>query len=147
MQNKLLFETYLYKKFLGLLLKNGCKSKAKKILDKAFLILLKITKKSFSYLLALIFIKLNVFVEAREIKIRQNKYFVPFPLTLKRRYYLIIKWILKAILLNKQKQSMVKKIVSEFLLIYRNLSSKTFEYKKINNTNAYLNRSNMHYRW
>ena len=52
-----------YNTFLGLLIKNGNRVSAKRLLDKAFFLLLKTTKLPFNLVILKIFLLLNTFVE------------------------------------------------------------------------------------
>ena len=84
----------LYTKFLGFLIKDGKKKKAKAILDKALLIVSKKTGYSLIFILLKVFLNLNTFVEARHIRIKRRAHIVPFPISFKRRSYLILKWLI-----------------------------------------------------
>ena len=137
----------LYKKLVGFLTKKGQKIKAKQIINSAFLIVSKKTKYSLPYLLVKIFLKLNTFVEAKTVRIKRSSHIVPFSLTLKRRSYLIIKWLIKAVSENSTKTSIVNKIADEILNILTNSNSKALKYKQLNNIQAFSNRSKIHYRW
>jgi len=138
----------LYNKFLGFLIKKGKKNIAMKMLNSVFFDLSKKTGKSSCFLLFKIFKKLNVFVESKTLRIRRRIYTVPFSLTLKRRFYLIIKWLIDSAKTNKRKISFSKKISAEIFLVLKNSSlSKSLKLKALNNKNALKNRSNIHYRW
>jgi ribosomal protein S7 len=91
----LLIKKTLYTKLLGFLIKKGKKKTAKTILDRAFLIISAKTGLSIGYILLKVFLNLNTFVEARTIRVKRSSYIVPFSLSLKRRSYLIIKWLIK----------------------------------------------------
>ena len=137
----------LYIKFLGFLIKKGNKIKAKKILDKAFSIVSQKTGYSLASILFKLFLKLNVFVEAKIIRIKRRSLVIPFSLSLQRRSYLIIKWLMKAASENKKKISITEKISAEILLVINNLGSKAVKFKVLNNRQVLANRSNTHYRW
>ena len=109
----------LYTKLLGFLIKKGNKKKAKSILDKTFFYISAKTGLSISYILLKVFLNLNTFVEARTIRIKRSSYIVPFALSLKRRSYLIIKWLIMASLLNKKKVPFSTKIQQEVVLILK----------------------------
>jgi len=144
----LLVKKTLYTKLLGFLIKNGKKKKAKSILDKAFLSISTKTGLSISYILLKVFLNLNTFVEARTIKVKRSSYIVPFSLSLKRRSYLIIKWLIMASLLNKKRVTFVIKIQQEVVLILKkHFSSQALKLKKLNNIRANSNRANIHFRW
>jgi ribosomal protein S7 len=144
----LLIKKTLYTKLLGFLIKKGKKKTAKTILDRAFLIISAKTGLSIGYILLKVFLNLNTFVEARTIRVKRSSYIVPFSLSLKRRSYLIIKWLITASLLNKKRIPFVNKIQQEVVLILKkHLSSQALRLKKINNNKANSNRANIHFRW
>lgn len=144
----LLKKKTLYTKLLGFLIKKGNKKKAKNILDKAFLNISSKTGLSMNYLLIKVFLNLSTFVEARTVRIKRSSYIVPFSLSLKRRSYLIIKWLIVAALLNKKRLPFVKKLQQEVVLILKkHSSSQALKLKKLNNTKANSNRANIHFRW
>jgi ribosomal protein S7 len=137
----------LYKNLVGFLIKSGKKSKSKKIIDSAFFSVSKVTNRSLPFLLSNLFLKLNTFVEAKKVRVRRSSHIIPFSIGLKRRSYLITKWLMKAVNENKDKISITDKISSEILSIVKNSSSKAFSFKKVNNNLAVTNRSKMHFRW
>ena len=137
----------MYNKFLGFLIKKGNKKKAKQILNKAFLMVSKETGKSMAFLLFKLFLKLNIFVEAKNVRIKRRFHVVPFSLSLNRRSYLIIKWLIKAVSENKKKISFINKIAEEILLIINNGNSKALNFRNLNNKLALANRANIHFRW
>jgi len=138
----------LYTKLLGFLTKKGNKKKAKSILDKTFFTISSKTGLSISYILLKVFLNLNTFVEARSIRIKRSSYIVPFALPLKRRSYLIIKWLIMASLLNKKKVTFSTKIQQEVVLILKkHVSSQALKLRKLNNNKANSNRANIHFRW
>lgn len=145
--NTKISKSLLYNKFLGFLTKKGKKTVAKFLLEKVFLLLEKKIKLCKHRIFLTIFLKLNTFVETKKIKIRNRSYIVPFSLSLKRRSYLVIKWLLKVVAENKEKISIAEKIFKEIFEVFTNPKAKSLNYKKINNTQAFLNRSNFHYRW
>lgn len=139
--------TNLYNKFLGFLVKQGNKIAAKTILEKALFIVSKKLKKSSNVIFLRLFLKLNTYVETKKVKVRNRSYIVPFALSLKRRSYLVIKWILKIVKENKEKINFSSKLAFEILQVLTTLKSKTIYLKKLNNNQAFLNRSNSHFRW
>ena len=80
----------LYYKLLGVLTKKGNKNAAKNILDKTFLKLSLKTNTNLQKLFLQIFIKLNSFVEVKNVRVRRASHMVPFSINLKRRSYLIL---------------------------------------------------------
>lgn len=145
--SKQILKQSLYHKFLGFLIKKGNKIKAKKILDTAFLQLAKRTGHSFSFLLFKLFAKLNTFVESKTIKNKRRAYQVPFIITLDRRAYLAIKWLMKVVLENKNQIPIADKIADEIYLILKTSSSRVLKLRSINTAQALANRSNIHFRW
>jgi len=136
-----------YNKFLGFLIKNGNKTKAKKIVDKSFTLASKNSKKSVIFLLKLVFSRLSVFVESKTIRVRKKAHIVPFPVSLNRRFYLVSRWLMKAVSQNSNKISTHLKIKNEILLLLKKSQSKAFKLKQLNNKQVVLNRSNAHFRW
>ena len=144
----LFLEIKLYNKLIGLLLRKGYKEKALKLLNKAFYYILQKTKLSFSFLVWKLFKKLKVRIEVRKIKIKGKIFLVPFKINFNRQLYLITKWVLKAILENKKKVSLLSKIIEELLNLYTfETNNKVIQYRENNYKLAILNRSNLHYRW
>jgi small subunit ribosomal protein S7 len=137
----------LYNKFLGFLTKKGKKLCAERLLERALILVLKKVKRKKSIVFLRLFLKLNTFVEVKKVKIRNRSYIVPFSLSLKRRYYLVIKWLLLSIKENKEKISTSKKLASEVLTTLTKPKSKTLILKRTNNKKAFFNRSNFHFRW
>jgi ribosomal protein S7 len=138
-----------YLKFLGFLIKNGKKSKAKKILDNIFRALFypsKRNKKVFKKL----FLKLNIFIEVKIVKVRKRSYTVPFPIKFKRRFHIASKWLISSALKNKSKISFSRKLSQEISQVLRKKTSKTskvLKLKKLVLSKAYSNRANAHFRW
>jgi ribosomal protein S7 len=139
--------TNLYKKVLGFLIKKGKVSAAKQILDNSILLASKHTGIPMEMVLLKVFLKLNIFVEVKRIKIRRRTFFVPFPITIKRRTYLILKWVLESSSRDKHKQSLEIGFSKEIIQILTNNSSKSLKSKSDNLALALSNRSNAHYRW
>lgn len=138
----------LYTKLLGFLTKKGNKLKSKVIIDTVFLNLSKLTKRSTSFLLYLLFQRLNIFVESKIIRIKRRTHIVPFSVSLKRRSYLVAKWIVLALVENNKKVSVVEKIQEEIVEILKGSNlSKALKLRLNNNKQALANRANMHYRW
>lgn len=137
----------LYNKFIGFLTKKGNRTASKYILDKTLELVSKKVKKSPKVILLLLFLKLNVYIEIKKVKIRNRSYTIPFSLPLKRRSYLIIKWILASTKQNKKKDSFINRLAFEIVHTLTTSKSKTLLLKKINNSQAFLNRSNSHFRW
>jgi ribosomal protein S7 len=137
----------LFLKFLGILIKNGKKTKARKLLSFSFFKVGLLTNKPIFYILLKLFKKLNVYVETKTLRIRRSRYVVPFPININRRIYLILKWFVFIIRKNKEKKSFADKFVSQFISILYDSKSEVMNLKILNNSQAVLNRSNIHYRW
>jgi ribosomal protein S7 len=137
----------LYNKLLGFLIKKGKKNKAKQVLNKAFFLISEKTGYSMAYILFKVFLKLNVFVEAKTVRVKRRSHIVPFSLGLKRRSYLIMKWLIKSIVENQKKINSSHKIAEEILCLINNSQSKAIKLRNLNNNLSLANRSNIHYRW
>ena len=137
----------LYSKLLGFFIKKGNKVKSKKILDNAFFLVSKKTGFSFCYILYTLFLKLNIFVEAKKVRIKRRSVVVPFSISLKRRSYLVTKWLMQSVLQNEGRILTEIKLFEEILKVLTNSSSKSLKMKSLNNSQALANRSNIHYRW
>lgn len=145
---KLSFENVLFNKLVNMFLKKGHKLKAKKIVKTVFRFLYKETGFTFSYLVFIFFVKLNLFVEVRTVRAKKRAHLVPFALRLNRRYFLITKLLTQAILLNKKKISRSKKVIEELLALYSTPEKAlTYQLKDKILKAALDNRSNTHYRW
>lgn len=140
-------EQNFFNKFVGLLSRKGCKSKAKKIVIKTFAKLHNTLKTPLSLLLIRVWKRLDVFVEARKVRIRRNFHWVPFMVSVHRRILLALKWILMSALVNKKKLPLSLKLYNEILLIENGGESEALNLRNQNNVSAQANRSNMHYRW
>lgn len=136
-----------YEQFLGFLIKKGNKVKAKKILDEAFLSVTKKTKHSKQVALTLLFSSLNSFVEVKKVRVRRRFVLVPFPINLKRRSYVIVKWIMQSVEKDVKKSSFANKLAREFISILKNAFSKTKKLRRLNFSQALANRANTHFRW
>lgn len=137
----------LYDKLLGFLIKKGKKTTAKNVLENVLSSVSKTIKIPKNLILLHLFIKLNTFVETKSVKIRNRSFIVPFSLSLKRRSFLIIKWLLKSASENKENISLSKKLITEITNLLTKQKSKTLSLKKVNNNQAFSNRSNFHFRW
>jgi len=149
MRNKLskIKNKTIYTNFLGFLTKNGNKLAAKKIIDEAFLETSRQVNFPLHLILVKVFSKINSFVETKKIRIKRSTHIVPFGVTSKRRFYLVIKWLMEVVAEDKRKISTSKKLSAELLNIFKNKSSKTIAKKDLNLNQATSNRSNIHYRW
>ena len=147
-KSKILVKSF-YRTFLGLLIKNGDRVSAKRLLDKTFVIVLKSAKISFNIIILKIIILLNTFVEVKQVKkYKKFSYQVPFPISLKRKLYLSVKWVISSALEDKRRIPFFEKISQEILLLITNKSvSKSYKKKSKNLNLAMANKSNVHFRW
>jgi ribosomal protein S7 len=147
-KSKILVKNF-YNTFLGLLIKNGNRVSAKKVLDKTFVLILKAVKISFNVIILKIIVLLNTFVEVKQLKkYKKFSYQVPFPISLKRKLYLSVKWIISSSLEDKRRVSFSEKISQEIFLLITNKSiSKSYKKKSKNLDLAMANKSNVHFRW
>ena len=147
-KSKILVKSF-YNTFLGLLIKNGDRVSAKRLLDKTFVIVLKSAKISFNIIILKIILLLNTFVEVKQVKkYKKFSYQVPFPISLKRKLYLSVKWIISSALEDKRGVPFFEKISQEILLLIANKSvSKSYKKKSKNLNLAMANKSNVHFRW
>jgi ribosomal protein S7 len=147
-KSKILVKNF-YNTFLGLLIKNGNRVSAKKVLDKTFVLILKAVKIPFNVIILKIIVLLNTFVEVKQLKkYKKFSYQVPFPISLKRKLYLSVKWIISSSLEDKRRVSFSEKISQEIFLLITNKSiSKSYKKKSKNLDLAMANKSNVHFRW
>ena len=90
---------------------------------------------------------MNSFVEVKKVRVRRRFVLVPFPINLKRRSYLIVKWIMQTVQKDKKKSSFSKKLAKEIISVLKNAFSKTKKLRRLNFSQALANRSNTHFRW
>jgi ribosomal protein S7 len=139
--------TNLYCKFLGFLTKKGNKLNARKVLDKAFFNVSKKLKMSREKALVLLFSQLNSFVEVKKIRVRRKIVFVPFPISFKRRSYLIVKWVIDSTKREKKRSPLHKKLAKEIANVLEGSKSRSQNLRRINFSKALENKSNAHFRW
>lgn len=139
--------TSLYNKFWGFLVKKGNKSQAKRILDYAFLKVYSKTNYSREESLVRIFARLNSFVEVRKVRIRRKFVLIPFPIRLRRRSYLVVKWIMQSVKNGNKKSSLSKRLAQEIFNVLTRSKSKSGSLRKYNFSKALANKSNTHFRW
>jgi ribosomal protein S7 len=137
----------LYKKFLGVLTKKGSLTKAKAILDRTFSIVSKKTGYSKEVILLKLFTSLNTFVEVKKVKIKRRFFLIPFSIDLKRRSYLIVRWLMQAVKEDVKKSPLAIKLSNEVLSLLKGALTRSKKLKKLNISQAISNRSNIHYRW
>jgi ribosomal protein S7 len=137
----------LYIKILSFLIKKGKKTKAKALLDFSLFTVCNLTKLPLHYIFIKIFSLINVFVETKTVRVKRSSYIVPFSINLKRRFYLLTKWLVQASSVNKQKVSFSKKFIKEIVCVLTKQKSEVLNIKVLNNSKALVNKSNIHYRW
>lgn len=137
----------LYNIFLGFLTKKGNKTVARKILTETFFIVSNSIKLPLYLIFLKIFKSLNTFIEVKKIKSRKNLHIVPFPISFKRKLYLIVKMLMDSVKKNKNKISFSKKLSLEIINLLKKNKTKSLELKKTNLKLAVLNRSKIHFRW
>jgi ribosomal protein S7 len=140
-------KTTLYNKLLGVLTKQGNKTAAVKIINSAFLKVSKSTTLSMNKILLKLFLKLNSFIEVKKVRVKRSFHLVPFQITLKRRSYLIIKWLMQVIKTDSRNISISDKLAFEIEHTLKSENSKLLNLQTLNTTLALANRSNIHYRW
>lgn len=133
--------------FFKFLLKKGNINKANTVFKETFYILFKETGLGSYTILTQLYTKLYINFEVRRIRVRRNSHLVPVPLNLRRRYYLICKWVFDAVNLNKTNQKFSVKLASEIIKIIKNQNCESITKKKLVKKTAMSNRSNAHYRW
>jgi len=106
-----IFFSLVLKKFISLLMKDGKKSKAEKILKN---VLIKISLKGYSPTRTLILALNNVkpFVEVRNVRIKGKAFQVPFPLKVSRQINASFKVFLQT---TKGKKKIENLLVEEFI--------------------------------
>jgi ribosomal protein S7 len=115
----------LYNKFIGFLIKKGNKIGAKNIVNHAFLNVSKKTGLPLHVVLLKLFLKLNSFVEVKRVRVQRSSHLVPFSIRLKRRSYLIIKWLMQAVKEDTSKVSMSEKLVFEIFNTLKKVPSRS----------------------
>jgi ribosomal protein S7 len=143
----LIGEKTLYKKFLGVLVKKGNLISAKAILDKAFLIVSRKRCLSKEAILLKLFVSLNCFVEVKRIRVRRKSFLVPCPIDVKRRSYLIVRWLMQSVKEDSKKKSLSDKLSNEISNVVGKVPTRSKRLKKLNISQALSNRSNTHFRW
>jgi small subunit ribosomal protein S7 len=146
-KKKISYKNFIYNKFLGILIKKGKKSTAKKILDTVLKNVSKKTKKSINLILYKIISNLTTKIEIKRVKFRGGSHLIPFSISRSRQIYLALKWILLSIKIDKRKKSVTEKLSIEIFRIINKMPSEALNAKTFNNSQAYLNRSNAHFRW
>jgi len=140
--------TFFYNKLLNFLIKKGKKNNAKSILNAFAIKIRKVYRGPLSALFTELFSKLSTSVETKRIKMRRNKFVVPFLIKPNRRTYLAIKWFVISAKKNTRKIPMEDKLIGEIVsTLKKNAKSYSIELKKQNESQAVFNKSNLHFRW
>jgi len=137
----------MHVKLLNFLIKKGKKEMTRGIVSSS-LQKISIQQKIFSAtrLLWSIFKELHSGIEVRVINKRGRQHFVPFKISYYRQTYLVTKWLLQGISLNKERLSIKSKLSKEIASIFfKNSESK--KQKKDNDAKVIQYKSNIHYRW
>jgi ribosomal protein S7 len=137
----------LYKSFISFIFKAGKKYVWEKVIKNIFLLLKKNLKFSQNIILLKIFLRLYSKIEIKKIKSRKKTILVPVFISIRRRFFLSLKWLLVGVNKNKLKISLKEKLFIEIFKIVKNKSCDSLKQLELNNKNVYLNRSNFHYRW
>lgn len=141
------FEFNFYNKLTGYLIKKGKKKSIEKVLNKSFYILCKKFNYRPSFLLLQIFLLLETYIEAKTLKKRRKILVIPFPIKLKRRLHLVLKWYTFSFFKCTNKVSLLNKIVKVTSSILLQKKTKAFSLQKTNYKLSVTNRANMHFRW
>lgn len=137
----------LYKNFTSFIFKSGKKHIWEKIISDIFLLIKKNLKFSQNIILLKIFLRLYSKIEVKKIKTRRKIALVPVFISVRRRFFLALKWLLLAVNKNKLQISLKEKLFLEIFKLTKNKSCESLKQLELNNQNVYLNRANFHYRW
>lgn len=137
----------LYNKFLFFIFKVGKKSVWENKFVSLFDLLALKLQYTKSVLLLKIFTRLLTRVETKKVKSRKRINYVPFFIKLSRSIFLSLKWIFSAALKKKGNISFSDKLFMELVQIITQRSSFAIQRRQENNSLAFKNRSNSHYRW
>jgi ribosomal protein S7 len=137
----------LYKNFVNFIFKSGKKHIWEKIISDIFLLIKKNFKFSQNIILLKIFLRLYSKIEIKKIKTRRKTVLVPVFISVRRRFFLALKWLLLAVNKNKLQISLKEKLFLEIFKLTKNKSCESLKQLELNNQNVYLNRANFHYRW
>ena len=137
----------LYKNFISFIFKSGKKHIWEKIISDIFLLIKKNLKISQNIILLKIFLRLYSKIEIKKIKTRKKIALVPVFISVRRRFFLALKWLLVSVNKNKLQISLKEKLFLEIFKLTNNKSCESLKQLELNNENVYLNRANFHYRW
>jgi small subunit ribosomal protein S7 len=141
-----MFSSLLYKKLIGLIMKNGKKTLAIKIVNSALKQVKKQSKFPLNYILYKVFRSLKTSIEIRKIKIRRSFHLVPFPVKKERKTFLASKWIIASFKKIKNKKTF-EKLATVLNNILKKKKVLALSIKKFHIRKSLENRSNMHFRW
>ena len=137
----------LYKNFINFIFKSGKKHIWEKIISDIFLLIKKNLNFSQNIILLKIFLRLYSKIEIKKIRTRQKVVLVPVFISIRRRFFLALKWLLLAVNKNKLKISLKEKLFLEIFRLVKKKSCDSLKEMELNNEKVYLNRANFHYRW
>jgi ribosomal protein S7 len=135
------------KTLVGCLTKRGKKQISKKIVYASLLDSSRKLKLSLVQILRKLSSRLGLIFEIRNVKIRRNIHTVPSPITTKRRGYLVVKRLLKALETDRTKRPVTEKLTEQIINVVLKKNTYTIADRKSIVQNAVRNRSNVHYRW
>ena len=142
------YKKTLYNSFVNSFILKGKKKRAKNIIDGTLLSLSKSTGISLVKLLFNIYLKLDYFIEIKQVKIKRRTYTIPFSISYSRRIYLIIKKIKSATESTKRKTSFSENLKVELYNILKlSNNSKALKLLRNNQAQSKTSRSNIHFRW
>lgn len=142
------YKKTLYTSLINNFTLNGKKKLAKNIIDTTLSSLCKNLGVSIIKLLFKLFLKLDNFVEIKQVKIKRRTYTIPFAIKYNRRVYLIIKKIKIATELIHRKTAFSENLKLELYNILKmSNNSKAFKLLKDNQAQSKTSRSNIHFRW
>ena len=93
------------------------------------------------------FFNLNTFVEVRRVRVKRRSFLVPFNVSFSRRISLMLKWILLTVRNDSRRTSTINKLSIEIFKIVKNLPCNSIKLKKLNDSQAFSNKANIHFRW
>jgi ribosomal protein S7 len=138
----------LYNKIVGMMTKNGLKVKSLSIVHNSLQLASKETKIPIRKVLDIVYTKLKISIEPKTIKRGKRNYIVPFPITKRRSFYLVSKWLLT--LIKKKKKKIInctEMLAEELIRTSTKKKSAALQYKKTTIRTVLQNKSNIHFRW
>jgi ribosomal protein S7 len=138
---------FFFKIILQFFLKEGSLKTAEKQMMRFFKTLfLKTSLGNYSIFLK-IYKTLYINFEIKSIKKHKTVHMVPIPVSKKRRYFIITKWLFDSALKDRQRISIVSKLITEVIKYIENQQPESLIKKKFCETTALQYRSNIHFRW